>query len=485
MVSANSTNPSAESQPGNLLSGRFDLLEELGTGSSGTVYRARTRVDLEDLPAGSEVAIKFLRQDLLNDEAARSQLAREGELGMKLRSRFVVRIFAVEEIQVAGMPLHYLVMEFVEGRSLRSFLQESGRVLDDFARRIGRDAALALADLHRLGIVHRDLKPENLLITDEGRVLLMDLGLARSTGGRGLPSSSGFFGSLAYASPEVLRGGRARPASDLYALGLVLFELVTGEHPFGDSAGVDAMLHAHINRPAPRASALQPRVSPLLEELVFELLAKDPRERPTDAGRIALRLEQGEAGREWRRQEREFPILVSRQRLKAMRRLAPTPFHGRRREQRDLDQDLRRALRGHMRCVQVLGPQGIGRRRLLDECIGRWLQDEKDLLFLGGSPERRAARLPGSPFPGMLRSWLLRGHEEDAVMERERFAARIEELWSWSGEDARNLAAAICGDDHGLRPQDVAELFVQAMVEICRGTRTLILRLDETERMGT
>lgn len=485
MVPANSTNPSAESQPGNLLSGRFDLLEELGTGSSGTVYRARTQVDLQDLPAGSEVAIKFLRQDLLGDETARAQLAREGELGMKLRSRFVVRIFAVEEIKVAGMPLHYLVMEFVKGRTLRSFLQDSGRVLDDFARRIGRDAALALADLHRLGIVHRDLKPENLLITDEGRVLLMDLGLARSTGGRGLPSSEGFFGSLAYAAPEVIRGRRARPASDLYALGLVLFELVTGKHPFATREATDELLHDQLHTRAPLASSLQPRVSPFLEGLIAALLQKDPRQRPQDAGQIALQLEQGEAGKDWQEQEREFPILVSRQRLKAMRRLTPTSFYGRRQQQRDLDQELRRAMRGHMRTVQILGSEGMGRRRLLDECIGRWLEQEKELLFLGGSPERRASRLPGSPFPGMLRSWLLLGHDQEGAVHKERIAARIEELWSWPAADAQHLAMAICGEDHGLRPQDVAELFVHALAEICRGPRALILRVDEAERMGT
>ncbi len=485
MTAEDSTNPSAESQPGNLLAGRFALLEELGSGSSGTVYRARTLVPLADLPAGTVVAIKFLRQDLLGDEQARAQLAREGRLGLQLRSPHVVRIYAVENIEVLGMNTDYLVMEWVDGQSLRDYLLENGRVLEDFARRIGQDAARGLADLHRLGIVHRDLKPENLLITSEGRVKLMDLGLARRRSGRGRPSSSGFFGSLAYAAPEALRGQRAEAGADLYALGLVLFELVTGEHPFAGQLEVDEMLRAQLEQDPPRPSHLQARCSPFLDQLVGELLAKDPKDRPRSAAEVAQRLELGESSPEWRRHEKNFPVLASRRRLKAMRRWAPTRLFGREAEQRKLDRKLRAMLRGRFRVLQIVGPPGIGRRRLLDECIGRWLDEHQGLRFLGGAAEVRADRLPGTPFPQILQDWLLRGDATDTPRIEARLAARMEELWGWSADEAGRLAAAISGRAQEQRPRVRAELFARGLLAIASSRRALVLRIDADQSLGS
>jgi serine/threonine protein kinase len=205
---------------------RFQLLDELGTGSSGTVYKARLLAPLGDLEPGSLVAIKFLRQDLLTDADAQARLRAEGQLGLTLDDPHVVKIHAVESSRILGLDCTYIVMEFIAGRSLRTFLDERDGVdaggLGSFARRIGEHTARGLAALHRNGIVHRDLKPENLLLTEDGVVKVMDLGLAREQ--RSAPAaappndisrrgSSGFFGSLAYAAPERLAIGGSHAAA--------------------------------------------------------------------------------------------------------------------------------------------------------------------------------------------------------------------------------------------------------------------------------
>ena len=481
-----SRNTPAESKPlaAGMLEGRFDLLGELGSGASGTVFLARTRKELADLPAGSEVAIKFLRQDLLHDPKARQQLQHEGELGRSITSPNVVRIYAVETVPVLGLELSYLVMERVHGRTLRRFLHEAGPAVEDLARRIGKDTALGLHALHREGIVHRDLKPENLVLTPEGQVKLMDLGLARVDGAAGAPSSGGFFGSLAYAAPEVLRGRPASLQADLYALGLVLYEVVTGRHPFAKpDMPPDELLHAHLEtEPAP-PSHLQPRISAFLERVILDLLAKDPGKRTRSAAELATTLERGENSPFWQRHEKQAPVLASRRRLRAQRRFAPTPFHGRRDEIAVLEQNLRQALSGKGTAIRLCGPEGIGRRRLLDECLDQWLGRREDLVFFGG--EARAGSTIGAPFPAMVLDWFLRGDAAGSPQLQARLLTRIKTESSLEGKAAQQLAALVCGTEAGDSPEARAELLVQGLLATLLLGRCLILRIDRPERLDT
>ncbi len=468
------------------ISARFDLLEEVGTGASGTVYRARTRERLRDLPAGSEVAVKFLRQDRLRDERARLQIEQEGELGLAVRSPFVARILAVETIDLLGLELTYLVMEYVRGKTLREFLLHSGPPVEDFARRIGADAARGLEALHRRGIVHRDVKPENLALTEAGQVKLMDLGLARRSGDElarpGEPSSGGFFGSLAYAAPETLRGQRAGPATDLYALGIVLFEIVTGRHPFQDAANSDAMIAAHLDRPPPRPSHLQPRVSSLLEDLILELLHKEPEQRMASARLVADTLAAGEASPWWREHERRAPVLASRRRARAMRRFAPTPFFDRDDALALLDRALRQLRAGTGAALRFVGPEGIGRRRLLDEWVEQQLAEQDDLVFFGGEPDPERTRRIGAPFTDLLLEWLLRGDAADSPLAQDRCIARALEV-GFEPADAERLAALVLGAELGNDPAARALLVAQALPRIARPGRKLLLRIDRPERL--
>lgn len=472
------------------LGDRFDILEPLGSGASGSVYRAITQIELDGVPAGAEVALKVLRPELAADPEARARLIREGELGRGIEDRHVVRIHGSGEVDGGGDgPFLYLVTGFVRGRTLRDLLRDAGPVVGDLARRIGEQAALGLAALHEAGIVHGDVKPENLLIADDGAELrLADLGLARSAGERGPHGSSGgFHGSLAYAAPELLRGQPASFASDLYALGIVLFEVVTGKHPFADAGNPDQVLYAKLFAPPPRVSHLQPRASAFLEAAIADLLEKDPARRPADARSVAQTFAAAESSPYWRARERVAPVLASRRRLLAMRRSRFTAFVDREAEQRVLDGLLASAVAGRGQAILVRGHGGSGRRRLVDECVDRWLDRHADLVFLGGIAEDEPTSRLGTPFPQLLVDALLEGDDESSPRALERLQARLEGGGELDAQDARHLAE-ICTADPGqiaLTPAARADLLVRGIVQVARrAAGGLVLRVDRCEGLG-
>ncbi len=483
--------------------GHFRLHESLGSGASGTVYRATTEMPLARLDAGHEVAVKFLRQELMTDPLAQGQLAKEGELGQQFDHPNLVRIYGVETVQVLGLPLTYLVMELVQGRSLRKFLQESGSAVEELARRIGLDAARGLAALHQRGVVHRDVKPENLALTEDGQVKVMDLGLARQgaeAGGYGSSGSGssgsgssgsgssvyGFSGNLSYAAPEVLQGQKATALSDLYSLGVVLFEVVTGRHPFArEGMQADDMIHAHTHSQPPRPSHFKPRISAFLEQLILDLLQKDPSQRPPSARSLVATLIRGENSRYWLRHEQQAPSLASMRRLRAMRRPAELSFVGRKKELRVLDKMLHRVSTGHGRALQIGGPQGMGRRRMLDE----WLQDKLDsnpeLVFLGAQAVEEQGLQRAATFAHMLLEWFLRGDLPDSPQAQQRLASRIFNESGLSETEAQRLAAVVCATDANTSPQERANLIVRVLDDIMDLGGPLILRLDNAEELST
>lgn len=477
---------------GAALGGRFDLLAEVGSGSSGTVYRARLRAPYKALPAGAEVAVKFLRKELAADERARARLLAEGELGQTLDHPNVAAIFGVETIELLGLPITYLVMQYVQGTTLRDFVARSGAPVEDLTRRIGADAAGGLFALHRRGIVHRDVKPENLILTPDSKLKIVDLGLARPFGAVGSgsgPSSTGLSsgglglaGSVAYAAPETLRGLPSGPKSDLYSLGVVLFEVTTGRHPFAKFASSDDMMHAHLHREPPRPSHLRARVSPFLEQVLLELLQKDPDRRPRDAAELQRILEQGEHSEYWRRHEAKAPALASGRRLLRMRRPAETPFFGRAAELEALDGRLARAREGRGAVVAVAGPEGIGRRRLLDEAMARWLEPKEPPLYLGGDADSHLGH--GEPFASSLLDLLLRGDERDSPNAAARAANGARTLLQLGDADAEALAAVALG--RSTEPPEVrADRLASALLQLPKKGRVLVLRVDQAEKLDT
>jgi len=472
------------------LGGRFALFGAVGRGQSGTVHRARARTDGPGWREGEELALKILRPELAADPAARAQLLEEAKLGQKVRSPHVVRFLDADDVTLEdGRHVAYLVTGFVHGRSLRDLLLTRGPAIGDLALRIAEQCAEGLAALHAAGIVHRDLKPENILITDgDAEIRIADLGLARSAKhAPAFGSSGGFHGSLAYAAPELLTGRPATPSSDLYALGVVLFEVVTGRHPFADLPG-DEMLHAHLHARPPKASHAQPRASAFVDAVLADLLAKDPADRPASAADLATTLRGGEASAFWRARERVAPVLASRRRLDGMRRSRHTPFIGRRDETRALSRLLAGALRGTGRAVLIQGHGGVGRRRLLDECVEAWLDAHPGLTFLGSIADGDPAGRVGAPFTHLLVDAFLDGDPEDSPRAVERLAARLEEGHTFDEPSARALAQLCAGDARAVDlPLAARADLIARGIELLsrRNPGATVVRIDRIHDLGS
>lgn len=471
--------------------GPFELLRELGSGSSGTVSEARLLAAYGDLAAGDHVAVKFLRPELHDDDGAQRRLLEEGALGMSIRHPNVAEIYGVEEAERGGDGARYLVMQFVQGTTLRALLERGGAVLEDLARRVGADAARGLFALHRRGLVHRDVKPENLILTPDSELKIVDLGLVRpydaddaDAAAPAARTSSGYglAGSLAYASPESLRGEPAGPRSDLYALGVVLYEVVTGRHPFAHATTPDEMLDAHLRSVPQRPSQLRPRLSPLLEQVLLALLQKDPEDRPRSAAELVRILELGERSDYWRRSEAEAPVLASTRRLLRMRRPAEAPFVGRRRESAALDRALAAARRGRGRALAVVAAESTGRRRLLDEAMLRWLNDAAPPRYVGGEADRGLGH--GEPFAGSLLDLLLRGDDAHSPNARARALARARERFGLGDGDAEALVATVFGDS--TEPPEVrADRLAAALLSLANPSRPLVVRVDHADELDT
>ncbi len=256
--------------------GPYRLVSELGSGGMGTVY-------LAEAEAGERVALKVVHGHLLEVQGVLQRFVREAEIGKQVQHPNVVRTLDVGVAKDNGRPVHYLVMEYVEGQTLRDLVNELERVPEELCRHIGCAVAQALEGIHAAGVVHRDLKPENVLITGEQVVKVMDLGLARLQDEAAKLSRAGeFIGSVLYAAPEQFAGDGLDERADFYALGLLLYELCTGRHPFKDD-DIAAVMHRHLHLAPQRPAEINPQLSPFFEEVVHCLLEKNADLRLPDA----------------------------------------------------------------------------------------------------------------------------------------------------------------------------------------------------------
>jgi predicted ATPase len=255
----------------------YEILEVLGRGGMGVVYKAR------QLSLDRPVALKFLPAATAGDPAWLDRFRREGRTASALNHPHICTIYDTGD--AAGRP--YLSMEWIEGRTLH----QGPRPPIATAVRWIYQAARALAAAHAAGVVHRDVKPDNLMVRSDGIVKVLDFGLARQlTGGS---EAGGLVGTLQYMSPEQAREELVGPACDVFSLGLVLYELTTGRHPFAAAMGV-TVLHAIANEPVVPPSRLNPEIPAGLETLILRMLEKDPAARPT-AAEVAASLTEPEA----------------------------------------------------------------------------------------------------------------------------------------------------------------------------------------------
>ena len=274
----------ADIAPGSLLGGRFEILSVLGAGGMGVVFKARDR-ELDDL-----VALKMLKREVAGDRDLLDRLKSELKLARKITHPNVLRTFDFGELD--GVP--FISMEYVRGVTLRYLLEASGRPPFSAALHVGKQLCNGLSAAHALAILHRDIKPENMIIDQGGNAKLMDFGLARPVqqmAGGGITQAGFLVGTPHYLAPEQIQGREPSFATDLYAVGVVLYELFTGTLPFGGGSPMDVLLKHLSDAPAPPRERW-PEIPERLERLLLRCLEKEPEKRFARVGELQRELDQ-------------------------------------------------------------------------------------------------------------------------------------------------------------------------------------------------
>jgi len=260
---------------GALFARRYEVIEELGEGGMGRVYRVL------DKKINEEVALKLIRPEIASDKRTIDRFGNELKIARKISHKSVCRMYHLAE--EAGT--HYITMEYVSGEDLKGMLKMTRQLSVGSAIGIARQVCEGLAEAHRLGIVHRDLKPGNIMIDREGNARIMDFGIARSLEDKGITGAGAMIGTPQYMSPEQVEGKKADQRSDIYSLGIILYEMVTGQVPFeGDTPLSIALKHKTEEPKDPREFNTQ--ISEDLSRLVLKCLEKDKDKRYQSAGEL-------------------------------------------------------------------------------------------------------------------------------------------------------------------------------------------------------
>ena len=276
--------PSGELPRGTVFAGRYEIIEELGTGGMGRVYRAYDR-KIEE-----EIALKLIRPEIAAEKRTVERFRNEIKIARKITHKNVCRTHDLGE-EGKGF---FITMEYVRGEDLKSLIRRTRALASATAVAYARQVAEGLGEAHRLGIVHRDLKPGNIMIDKDGQAKIMDFGIARSLAGGGATAEGAIVGTPEYMSPEQVEGKPADQRADIYALGVILFEMVTGRTPF-EGETVMAVAHKHLYEAAPDPGALNPDIPAALGRLILRCLEKEREKRYQGTGELLADLEAVEA----------------------------------------------------------------------------------------------------------------------------------------------------------------------------------------------
>jgi tetratricopeptide (TPR) repeat protein/predicted Ser/Thr protein kinase len=267
-------------QPGHVLGGRYEILELLGQGGMGAVYKARDR-EVDRL-----VALKVIRPELAGHPDVLRRFKQELILARQVTHKNVIRIFDLGEAEGAK----FISMEYIDGRDLKSIHAERGKLQPEEAAEIIEQVCLALDAAHAEGVIHRDLKPQNIMVDKHGRVVVMDFGIARSKELSGLTQTGDLVGTPEYMSPEQAKGEEIDSRSDLFSLGIILYELLTGISPYEATTPVVALLKRTQERAVP-PDKLDPAIPKFMNDIVVRCLEIDPQRRYASAQEILQDLE--------------------------------------------------------------------------------------------------------------------------------------------------------------------------------------------------
>lgn len=253
---------------GKRISGRYKVLEMIGGGGMSNVYLAH------DMILDRDVAIKVLRYDFADEQELQRRFQREALSATSLAHPNIVNIYDVGE----DGNLHYIVMEYVKGQTLKQYIMEHAPVSPERSVAIMKQLTSAIAHAHQNQIIHRDIKPQNILMDEHGMAKITDFGIAMALSATSFTQTNSVLGTVHYLSPEQARGGTATKKSDLYALGIVLYELLTGELPFSGESAVSIALK-HLQTETPSVREKNPAIPQSLENVVLKATAKDPLHR--------------------------------------------------------------------------------------------------------------------------------------------------------------------------------------------------------------
>ncbi len=251
-----------------MIANRYEVMKHIGQGGMADVFLA------VDTILNRHVAVKILRADLSSDEVSILRFEREAQAVTALVHPNIVEVYDVGDYKGH----HYIVMEYVEGKTLKQLIKDRGPLLIDEAVDIMKQLSSAIAEAHSRGIIHRDIKPQNIIVKSDGTIKILDFGIATAQGSMQLTQANNVMGSVHYLAPELAKGNSATRQSDIYALGIVLFEMLAGDVPFkADQAVQIAMLH--IKEPFPRVRAINPTVPQSVENIILKATMKNPEYR--------------------------------------------------------------------------------------------------------------------------------------------------------------------------------------------------------------